>query len=134
MEELQRLSTNHRYVDEFHEEFGVPKEYGRSCLPKFLYALYSIRDGKVYGYDLANLFSLVDVTLNQYKQFTFVLLWALATYGHRDKFKDRPAFGAKVEKYKSNIKADEYKRDVRFDKLFSFLFPELQQKLLQGGS
>lgn len=130
-------AANMRFEADFHDLYGIEKGWARSAAANVLDALYAIKDTHpakaaqvVSGYNI-NLFSLIDTLFNSRKPFLYVILWALEDFGHRDNFKDRPAFQNKVIQYKAARKnRDEaYQRERRFDPLFKVVFPKLAPHL-----
>ena len=125
------------YEERFESLFGVEAGWINSKAVKVLDVLYAIRNtpaanaGQNVGNYRINLFALIDVMFNSQKPFLWVILWALDEYGHRNGFKDRPAFKNKVEKYRSGRKNRDlaYQRDTRYDPLFKILFPKLGTRL-----
>jgi hypothetical protein len=116
----KKFSNNEIYLDGFNEP-----------LERILYALYSVKFGKMIGYRFQNFISLANHILEYRKEFIRVFLWGLAVYEQKEEVLNsdkKGKFRQKVDRYKDGIKNSDpaYKQEKKYDVLFSILFPELR--------
>ncbi len=121
---------NRRFEEKFSKLFDIQPGWTRSKVTNVISALYSLQLGRPVNYD-QNLFALVDTMLHYRKPFTFVILWAIEVFGHKDAFKDRRAFQKKLALYKKakEERIWDFRREKKYDLLLGALFPELIEPL-----
>lgn len=125
------------FESRFETLYNIAPGWAKSKTAKVLDILYAIRKtpagnaGRLVANSKINLFAAIDVMFNSRKPFLYPILWALKVYGHGESFRGRPAFNNKVALYRQAIEDRDqaYRRETRYDHLFSVLFPELTHRL-----
>ncbi len=106
-------------------ELGVEiKEIGHK-FSNIISALYSLKYGKVIKYRFPNLLGLTNMILEEYKDYTYIYLWAIDIFNRRKEIENADSFKRKVEKFKKESPW----QTCEYDGFISILFPELSDKI-----
>ncbi len=93
-----------------------------SEIEQVVFSLYSVRFGKIIGYQLPNMLALANNFLNSYGEFVEIFLKALKFYQKYDEVTTRDSFRNKLNSYRSNPPVQNNEYDVILEKLFPKLF------------
>lgn len=132
--------SNHSSLDSdklrdlLEKYYVLPPQYDKGELKTLLNALYSVKHGRPIGFKYKQLIEVAHLIENSSKKYLRVFGWALGIYGRKEQIAKEDSSGKwrnKIEKIKPLMKSNDriYQHDDNFDKLISFLFPELAEKL-----
>ncbi|MCW5205650.1 hypothetical protein VU08_01790 [Desulfobulbus sp. F5] len=111
-------------------ELGIEIKEISHKLFNIISALYSLKHGKVIKYRFPNLLGLTNMILEEYKDYTYIYLWAIHTFNRSEDISSADSFKRKVERYKE----EKPLQNKDHDNFLAILFPELSGKIINRNN
>jgi hypothetical protein len=128
-----------RYTRKFRSLGLSPKDTFPTPKAPVLSALYSVKHGRVIGYDYSDLLQVAHRVDTAYRPYLLHFWWLAEAYQHAQGIKTLDKTGKlcrKLELAKAEIKArnEAFAPDRTYDDLLCFLFPPLARHLQRGSA
>lgn len=128
-----------RYTGRFRALGLSPKDTFPTPKAPILNALYSVKHGRVIGYDYPDILQVAHWMDTAYRRYLLHFWWLAEDYQHAQDIKALDKTGklrSKLERAKAEIKArnEAFAPDRTYDDLLCFLFPPLSRHLQRGAA
>lgn len=118
-------------------DLPLPADHRSGKFHGMVSLMLSARFGYPVGYNLPRLLNVANTAFDHYKEYLYAFGWTLRLYGHEQLLKDQDTKGTWARRTKiikeGMEKHDEaFRQDPSFNKLLTFLVPEISDKLAQA--